>query len=118
MLMGISTTLVTLSILFAWARFRNYKTEGATNGLGKVLENKWYIDELYDAVVVNPLKKISAFFNNVIENKIIDGAVNGVGKAVNYSSRQLRWLQSGQVGAYVLLMVIGILLLFFIQLFL
>jgi NADH-quinone oxidoreductase subunit L len=48
----------------------------------------------------------------------IDGIVNGTGKLVNYGSRQLRWLQSGQVGAYVLLMVLGILALFIIQLFL
>jgi NADH-quinone oxidoreductase subunit L len=53
-----------------------------------------------------------------VEKRIIDDAVNGVGRAVNYGSRQLRWLQSGQVGAYVLLMVIGMLLLFIIQLFL
>jgi NADH-quinone oxidoreductase subunit L len=118
MLMGLSTILVLISISFAWMKFKNYKVEGEANGLGKVLENKWYVDELYQAAIVNPLKSISAFFNNIIESKVIDGAVNGVGKAVNYSSRQLRWLQSGQVGAYVLLMVIGMLILFFIQLFL
>ncbi|MEO5945083.1 MAG: hypothetical protein ABIP30_16600, partial [Ferruginibacter sp.] len=61
---------------------------------------------------------LSVFFNNVVEKKGIDGIVNGVGKAVNYGSRQLRWVQSGQVGAYVLLMVIGMLILFIIQLFL
>ena len=48
----------------------------------------------------------------------IDGIVNGIGKFVNYGSRQVRWLQSGQVGAYILLMVLGILGLFIIQLFL
>jgi NADH-quinone oxidoreductase subunit L len=117
-LMGLSTILVVISISFAWMKFKNYKVEAEANGLGKVLENKWYVDELYQAAIVNPLKSISAFFNNIIESKVIDGAVNGVGKAVNYSSRQLRWLQSGQVGAYVLLMVIGMLILFFIQLFL
>lgn len=118
MLMGLSTILVVISISFAWMKFKNYKVEGEANGLGKVLENKWYVDELYQVAIVNPLKSVSAFFNNIIESKVIDGAVNGVGKAVNYSSRQLRWLQSGQVGAYVLLMVIGMLILFFIQLFL
>lgn len=118
MLMGLSTILVIVSISFAWMRFRNYKVEGDSNGFGKVLENKWYVDELYQSAIVNPLKSLSAFSNNIIESKIIDGAVNGVGKAVNYGGRQLRWLQSGQVGAYVLLMVIGMLILFFIQLFL
>ena len=47
-----------------------------------------------------------------------DGFVNGIGKAVNYGSRQVRLLQSGFVGNYVLLMVIGILILFIVQLFL
>jgi NADH-quinone oxidoreductase subunit L len=118
MLMGITTVLVLISITFAWVKFKNYKVSGESKGLGKILENKWYVDELYQMTIVNPLKSISAFFNNIIETKFIDGAVNGVGKLVTYSSRQLRWLQSGQVGAYVLLMVIGMLILFFIQLFL
>ena len=91
--------------------------EGEATGFGRVLQNKWYVDEIYQAVIVNPLKALAVFFNNVIEKKGIDGLVNGAGKVVNYGSRQLRWLQSGQVGVYILLMVIGILLLFIIQLF-
>lgn len=117
MLMGLSTGLILISIFFAWARFKNYKPEGEATGFGKVLQNKWYVDEIYNAVIVRPLKAIAAFFSNLLERKGIDGFVNGVGKAVNYGSRQLRWVQSGQVGAYVLLMVIGMLLLFIVQLF-
>lgn len=117
MLMALSTGLVLISIFFAWSRFRNYKAEGEATGFGKLLQHKWYVDEIYTAVIVNPLKAVSIFFNNVIERKGIDGLVNGVGKAVNYGGRQLRWLQSGQVGAYVLLMVIGVLALFIVQLF-
>ena len=118
LLMGMSTILIVLSISIAWFRFRNYKVEGPATGLGKVLENKWYVDELYQAIVVQPMKQIAAWCNSFIEAKIIDGAVNGVGKLVNYGSRQLRLLQSGQVGAYVLLMVIGMVILLFIQFFL
>jgi NADH-quinone oxidoreductase subunit L len=44
--------------------------------------------------------------------------VNGVGRAVNYGSRQLRLMQSGQVGSYVLLMVLSMILIFAIQFFL
>jgi len=115
-LMGMSTLLVLGTILFAWVRFRSYKAE-PQNKLSTILENKWYIDEFYQWLVVSPLKKLSAFFQTFIETKIIDGTVNGVGKLVNYSSRQMRTLQSGQVGAYVLLMVLGMLLLFVIQFF-
>jgi NADH-quinone oxidoreductase subunit L len=117
-LMGISTGLVIASILFAMFRFKNYRAEGDATGFGKVLQNKWYIDELYQAIIGKPLQWVSQFFNNILEKKGIDGIVNGTGRLVNYGSRQLRWLQSGQVGAYLLLMVIGMLLLFIIQLFL
>ena len=44
--------------------------------------------------------------------------VNGVGRSVNYGSRQLRLLQSGQVGSYVLLMVFAMVLFFIVQFFL
>lgn len=116
-LMALSTVLVLVAIFFAWSKYKNYKEEAAPTGFGKVLQNKWYVDELYQSIIVKPLLSLSAFFNNVIEKKGIDGLVNGVGKAVHYGSRQLRLLQSGQVGLYVLLMVIGMLALFIIQLF-
>ncbi len=118
-LMAISVFLAVLSISFALNRFKNYKKENevASNGLGEVLENKWYFDELYQTIITKPLRKLSLFFNNVIEKKGIDGLVNGTGKFVQYGSRQLRWLQSGQVSFYVLLMVLGMLVLFILKMF-
>jgi len=117
MLMGLSTGLVLIMILFAWFKFRNYQRTEAT-GFGKVLENKWYVDELYDKVIVNPLNKFGGFLKTVIDKSLIDGLVNGAGRLVNYSSRQLRLLQSGQVGNYVLLMVVSMVLIFVVQFFL
>lgn len=114
MLMGLSTGLVLLMIAFAWFKFKNYQRTEET-GLGKVLENKWYVDELYDKIIVNPLHNFGGFLNSVFESKVVDGIVNAVGKAVNYGSRQLRLLQSGQVGNYVLLMVVSMVLIFAIQ---
>ena len=97
--------LIIITIVFAWFRFKNYQPK-EEKGFGKVLENKWYVDELYDKIIVNPLNKLAGFLNNIFERYIIDGIVNGVGRVVNYGSRQLRLLQSGQVGSYVLLMVL------------
>ena len=119
MLMGISVVGALATLLFAWNKFSKYeKTDAESTGFGKVLENKWYVDELYDSIIVKPIGSLATFFNNILEKRGIDGFVNGVGKAVNYGSRQIRLLQSGQVGTYVLLMVVGILVLFIIQLFL
>lgn len=118
LLTAVSTILIVVVSIWAWIKYKNYQTEKREDtGLGKVLANKWYVDELYDSVIVKPLKFLSVFFNNVIEKAGIDGIVNGVGKGVNYSSRQIRLLQSGQVGTYILMMVIGIVVLFIIQLF-
>src|SRR6188508_843306 len=115
-LMGLSGVLVVATIIFTWFRFKNYQPK-EEKGFGKVLENKWYVDELYDKVIAKPLNKLAGFLNNFFEIFIIDGIVNGVGRAVNYGGRQLRLLQSGQVGSYVLLMVLSILLLLLYQFF-
>lgn len=118
-LMAVSVGGALAALLYAWNRYGKYrKSDAEPAGFARVLANKWYVDEIYHAIIISPLKSLSAFFSNVIEKKVIDGVVNGTGKAVNYGSRQLRYLQSGQVGAYVLLMVIGMLILFIIQLFL
>ena len=110
LMMGVVTGLVLIVIAFAWNKFSKYEDKGAKEtGIGKVLENKWYIDELYNAVLVNPLDYLAAFFKNIVEKSGIDGIVNGIGTLVNYSSRQLRLLQSGLVGAYILLMVLSML---------
>ncbi len=87
-----------------------------TTGFAKVVKNKFYVDELYNALFTRPLKIISGLLRR-IDKSGIDGIVNGVGKSINYGSRQIRLLQSGQVGTYILLMVIGMLILFIIQLF-
>jgi len=100
----------------AWSMYRNYKEKEAT-GFAKVLENKWYVDELYDVIIVKPLNWLGSFLNSFFDKKIVDGIVNGIGRLVIYGGRQLRWLQSGQVGTYVLLMVISMLLFFVLQFF-
>jgi NADH-quinone oxidoreductase subunit L len=116
MLMGLATLLVLAAVMLAYFRYRKYKTEEAA-GFAKLLENKWYVDELYDKIIVNPVKKLSAWLDSTFEKSGIDALVEGAGKAVQYGSRQLRLLQSGQVGSYVLLMVMCMLLLFVYQFF-
>jgi len=113
-------TVIGLAIVYFFTK-KNYavdKYEGEYTGFKKILANKWYVDEIYDAIIVKPLQSLATYFNNVVERKGIDGFINGIGKAVNYSSRQIRLIQTGQVGTYILLMVIGILIFFIVQLFL
>ena len=117
MLMGLSTILVIASILFACFRFKNYKVETTKTVLGKALAGKLYFDEFYEGKIASTILASARGLNKTVEVKGIDGMVNGVGKFVQYASRQLRWAQSGNVGAYILLMVIGMIILFIIQFF-
>jgi NADH-quinone oxidoreductase subunit L len=120
MLTGVSLVLIIGVSLWAWTKFKGYKSADAkeTTGILKIFENKWYVDELYDAVIVRPINAFAGFLNKVVERLGLDGLVNGVGKAVQYGSRQIRLIQSGQVGTYILLMVIGVVILFLVQFFL
>lgn len=98
-----------VAIAFSIAGYMaNRKPVFAENkGLAKVLENKWYIDELYDAVIVRPFVHFSGFADKYIERQGIDGGVNGVGKLVRWGADRMRLLQSGQVGYYIFIMVVG-----------
>jgi NADH-quinone oxidoreductase subunit L len=117
LLMGLTTVIAVIAILIAWSRYKTYKEEQPT-AFGKLLQNKWYVDELYDSIIVKPLNALGAFSNTVFEKSGIDALVNGVGRLVNYGGRQLRWLQSGQVGSYILLMVISMVIFFVLEFFL
>lgn len=114
LMMGGSTVAIVVVILLAVKMYKKAQPAGESAGLGKVLENKWYIDELYDAIIVKPLNALAGFCKNIIEKSGIDGIVNGVGKLVGYGSRQLRLLQSGQVGNYILIMVLAMVVFFLV----
>ncbi len=115
-MMGTVTVLIVGVILFSLNTFKKYTggEKSAETGFGKLVENKWYIDELYNTIIVHPINTFSNFLKNVIEKRGIDGAVNGVGKLVSYSSRQLRLVQSGQVASYLLIMILSIVVFFLI----
>ncbi len=116
LLMAIAVLIGVAGIVIAWLEFKKYDSKKEAKGMYAFFENKWYIDELYETIVSKPLNKVSLFFENVVEKSGIDGFVNGIGKFVQFGSSKLRLLQSGLVGFYLFLMVIGIILLFVIQL--
>ena len=116
LLMGSTTLLVVVVIIAAWFIYRK-KAEPPSTGILRVFENKWYVDELYEVIIVKPLTRLSAFLREWVEPRLIDGLVNGVGRSVQYTGRQLRFLQSGQIGNYVLLMVVAMVVILFVQFF-
>ncbi|WP_113663642.1 NADH-quinone oxidoreductase subunit L [Pedobacter nanyangensis] len=112
-LMGVSVLAAVVAILLAYSKYVKkaevpVADEAPRTALEKLSYHKFYLDEIYDAIIRKPLDAFSTFFYKIIDNKVIDGLVNGLGWTANEGSKSLRLLQSGNVGYYIMMMVIGI----------
>jgi NADH-quinone oxidoreductase subunit L len=76
-------------------------------GLARALENKWYVDELYAAIVVRPLAAVARFFWKGID-AVIDGIAATLGYVVRGFGDILRFFQTGNVRNYALMFFIGV----------
>ncbi|MDG2306246.1 MAG: NADH-quinone oxidoreductase subunit L [Candidatus Binatia bacterium] len=83
------------------------KVYAKTTRIYEVLFNKYWIDELYDSLIIDPYKRASRFFWKTVDSVVIDGVVNGVGAVVVWNSGVLRRLQTGNVQSYALGMLLG-----------
>jgi len=113
MLMAVSVIGVLIAIGVAYAKYikQNHvpvADEGKRSALANLSYHKFYIDEIYDAVIRKPLDGLSVFFYKVFDKKVVDGIVNGLGWGTSEASKGIRLLQSGNVGFYIFMMVVGI----------
>jgi NADH-quinone oxidoreductase subunit L len=113
MLMSVSVVLLAVIMYATYSYYvtKKVKPEEDSEELdsfAKLLANKYYVDEVYAALITKPLDKLAAFVYKYIDQGLIDGTVNGTGTALNNVSGQLRKIQTGHIGAYVFAMVIGI----------
>jgi NADH-quinone oxidoreductase subunit L len=115
-LMGVSTLIAIGGIALAAHLFLR-KPETADvladrfSGLRRLLLRKYYVDEIYDAAIVQPVRIVSeeGLWKRV-DARVIDGAVNGVGRLVGGSSNLVRRLQTGSVRAYLASVFVGVVL--------
>jgi len=113
LLMGISVSVAVLALVYAYIKYiKNAQvpvedTEERSFG-ANLSYHKFYIDELYDAIIRKPLDALSGFLYNVVERLGIDGIVESIGKGPIEASKGLRLLQTGNVGFYIFMMVVGI----------
>src|SRR5688572_23677309 len=113
-LMAVSTAIAVAGIWFAyfvWVKRRGI-AENAARELAPVhrlLLNKYYVDEIYDAAIVQPIRVASQEgLWRGFDVKIIDGAVNGAATIVNSSATVLRRLQTGSVKTYAGSVFVGV----------
>jgi NADH-quinone oxidoreductase subunit L len=110
--MAISSVVGLAGIAFAWTRYsKRVPSDEPTNALHKLLANKYYVDEVYNALIVQPIKNGSHFLLwKLVDNGIIDGIVNGVASIIRLIGGTLRRFQTGLVQSYIVSMVLGIVL--------
>jgi len=111
MLMAFASLAIVLTVVAMRIKYMEKKqvpeADANIKGFAKVLNHKYYVDELYNAVIVKPLHLFSNFLYKVIDVQVIDGIVNGTGKFSTYCSTQLKNLQTGTVSFYLFAMALG-----------
>jgi NADH-quinone oxidoreductase subunit L len=115
-LMGVSTLIAFLGIgmaTFIWLQRPEIADRVAARmpGVYGLLLNKYYIDELYHAAVVHPVKVVSEDgLWRGMDARVVDGAVNATGQIVGAMSAVLRLLQTGSVKTYAASTFVGVVL--------
>ena len=115
MLMGLSVAAGLLGIILAYVQYvaraqRPAENEAQRSAPESLVYHKYYIDELYDALFVKPTMALSRGLYKFVENGVINPITNGFGRAVQGGGYLLRYVQTGAVETYLILMVIGIVL--------
>jgi NADH-quinone oxidoreductase subunit L len=113
MLMGVAMVVALLGTALAYVRFfrkglaADEQFEHNAPGLARAIENKWYVDELYGAIIVRPLERLSLFFWKIVD-AIIDGIAAMLGYITQGIGDLLRFLQTGNVRNYALMLFLGV----------
>jgi NADH-quinone oxidoreductase subunit L len=114
LIMGLSTAIAIAGWLVAMRLYAKRGTasdvafEQRSPGLARAIENKWYVDELYGAIVVRPLAGLSRFFWKSID-ALIDGIAAMLGYVVRGFGEIMRFFQTGNVRNYALMFFVGVL---------
>jgi NADH-quinone oxidoreductase subunit L len=112
-LSAVAVVAATIGLVVAWKMYAKGAKEGTSTGLPKVLYNKYYVDEIYQAAVVGPLMWLSRnILWKVVDVGMIDGTVNGVAQAAEAAGSEVRRVQSGNTRTYAVWVVIGAILVF------
>ncbi len=115
-LMGVSSLIAVLGIglaAFLWLKNPQIPASVAARfpGLHRLLLNKYYVDEMYDAAIVHPIQAASTHgLWKMADARIIDGAVNVTGYLVAGVSAVLRLFQTGSVRSYAASTFVGVVL--------
>ncbi len=111
-LMALSSIGALIFGLFAFKTYSNLKAvelkRQAHAKLHKTLENKWYVDEIYEASIINPIHKFSITLWKSFDVAVIDRIVLGFGKVTQWTGQAARTMQTGSIQTYALMILLGL----------
>ena len=87
------------------------RAAAAFPALYRFVLNKWYFDELYDAVIVRPFGRLARLLWAIGDTKLIDGMPNGIASLAAGGSAQIVRIQTGSIAVYAFTMLIGLVVL-------
>jgi len=112
MVISIAAAIISMWLAFVIYTRKSFIAEKVSSKFMKIyrmLWNKYYVDEFYNAAVVNPVKKTSeSFLWKIADIKIIDGVVNGTALLIDKISGYIRRMQTGVTQFYAIIMMLGI----------
>ena len=111
--MVLSITGALVGIYVAFRRYGTGKLDSEPKGLGHLVEKKYYVDELYDAVIVQPIRRGSESIWRRFDVRVIDGIVNGLGSLTLRVSNFVRRAQTGVIQNYAAVILLGVILIIF-----
>ena len=112
-LSGVAMVAAIVGLLVAWRMYSKDVKRPAESGLHKLLYNKYYVDEIYQAAIVGPLVWISRnILWKAVDEGTIDGAVNGIGYGVREIGDGVRHAQSGNTRSYAVWVLVGAIVIF------
>jgi NADH-quinone oxidoreductase subunit L len=112
MLLVLSVIVVAAGIVLAWFLYMSSPVRAEAIGrprtvLHRLLLNAYYVDRLYDWLIVVPFYRLSGFLARVVDLRVVDGLVNMLGRAVVAWAEGIRRFQTGYVVNYALTMLVG-----------
>jgi len=112
-LMGLSLAGAIIGIFFGFKTYSDFSSVARLKkqhaGVHKLFFNKWYVDEIYEALIVRPVASFSNFLWKTFDVAFIDRVVLGFGRVSEWTGQTMRVIQTGSIQVYAVMFLIGLL---------
>ena len=104
----ISMSVSLLGIFLAYRLYFLPSQEKSYNKFEQIIVDRLYIDRVYNIIFIKGLRRVAIFFNNIVDDKIIDGFINGISQSYLKIASQFAYSQSANVRYYAIYMIGGV----------